>query len=283
MAINQGQITPNNGAAQHDTTLNFVPGQTQTDQPIMIRQMRSGFMIQSASAYCRSLTPILSANVGRVPVGLPLTAVTLTIATTTTSFKINSAQTITVAEKDLNTGLPTILRKGVTDNLAFSAAYKINQAAATGQFWGAFRVQIDAAGVVSTKAYAMNQVFLSEADALLACPAPDPLKGDLGTISVQSATGATWTANTTALNAAGTTVHYNGAASGFISALDDDMDFVALTFVQGVMEDELLRRTATPGELLVVRYTSDGSMVVTDASVNINVRPFPMNNEAPGE
>lgn len=282
MSINQAQITPTNGVAQNDVTVTPTPAQSMTKQVALMRQVRTGITFQSASVFCRTYTATLSAEVGYVPVGGRLADVTLAIAATVTAFKLNSAVLGLASTIDPITKLATIVQKAITDNLPFSSAYTINVGVAAGQFWGAFRVQMDALGVISTKAYAQDQAFLTEADAIRNCPVKDSNKINLGTITVLSATGAAFTCNTTALNAAGTTVNYNGATSSFTLVTVAAMTFVAATIVQGTMSSSAKTRTMEhPGGLVVVRYTSDGSMVVTDPEVNFNYRPYPMNNEAP--
>ena len=89
-----------------------------------------------------------------------------------------------------------IYSKAATDNLVFSAAYTVNNAQTAGTFWGAFLIQIDKAGAVSTKAVASDQAYTSEALAINNLPAPDASKVKLGYITVNSKTGARWTANT---------------------------------------------------------------------------------------
>ena len=91
--------------------------------------------------------------------------------------------------------------KAATDNLAFSAAYTVNTGAAAGQFWGAFLVQINAAGTVSTKAVAADQVYASEAAAIAALPAADASNVRIGYITVQTKDTDAWVANTDDLTA----------------------------------------------------------------------------------
>ncbi len=283
MAINQQQITKDNGVANVAATITPVPAQSMTDAIALIRQMPFGFKIRNASVYCRTYTATLSARVGLVRVGKTVAAVTLVIGTTTTKFKLNSAVIGLSGTIDANTGLATIVNKAVTDNLAFSAAYTINVAGAAGVKWGAFRVQMAADGTISTRAYAQDQAFTLEADAILNCPAAAANMIDLGTISVSMLTATTFTAGTTALTGGNiSAVNYNGAVAGFVDALTTPVVFVAANLVNGTKVANGHTRTAQhPGSLIVVLYTSDGSMVVTDPEITVNYRPWPLNNEAP--
>jgi hypothetical protein len=92
----------------------------------------------------------------------------------------------------------TYYRKPITDNLVFSAANTINTGTAAGFYWGAWLVQINAAGTVSTKPSGglADQVYATEAAAITALPGSDALNCAIGFITVQTKTGARWTANT---------------------------------------------------------------------------------------
>lgn len=105
----------------------------------------------------------------------------LAIDATPEKFKTTNAITFTIA------GVP--LAKVATAAIVFSGAYVITGA----NRWGAFRVQMNAAGSITTKGAASNH--LSEALAIAALPAVDAGNVSLGYISVQ-AKNATWTANT---------------------------------------------------------------------------------------
>lgn len=86
--------------------------------------------------------------------------------------------------------------KSAEDNLVFSAAYTINTAAAAGTFYGAFLVQVNAAGTISTKATAADQAFATSVLAIASLPAPDTGNVSLGYIVVQSNDTSDWVANT---------------------------------------------------------------------------------------
>lgn len=281
MTINQQQIDPNSGVAQMGMTFTPNLAASQTGEPFLLRQIRHGFIGLMASIYARTYTATLAVDYGFVPVGTTLKAVTLTIATTTDRFKINAIIVGLSGTKSANTGLATVVNKGVTDNLEFSEAYTINTAAATGQFWGAFRIQMDSAGAVSTRAYATNQTFTTEADALRNCPAAAANYVNLGTISIRSGSGIAFVCNTTALTGGGVTVNYNGAASGFTSFLTGTIAPVAANLIQGTMKTEPTDRTVQhPGAFLVGNFTTDGTFAATELETSVTIRPYPLNQEA---
>lgn len=92
--------------------------------------------------------------------------------------------------------------KAATDNLVFSAAYTINSAQDSGQFWAAFLIQINAAGTVSTKVVSADQAYTTEAAAIAALPSADSGKVSLGYITLRTNVDGTWTANTDDMTAA---------------------------------------------------------------------------------
>jgi hypothetical protein len=159
MSINQGQITPDNGVAFKDETLRLVPAQSLTDAIAVMRQLRSRVKFTGVSLKATTYTATLAVGVGYVPVGRSVAAVTLEIAATTDRFKIGAAIIGLSGTIDTNTGLATVVHKAITDNLEFSSAYTINTAAVAGQFWGAFRIQMNSAGTISTRAVSQDQVF----------------------------------------------------------------------------------------------------------------------------
>lgn len=107
---------------------------------------------------------------------------TLLMGTATQKFQTTTTAIYTIA--GLN------YAKVATDALEFSAAYTINTGTAIGQYWGAFLVQINAAGAVSTKAVSADQVYATEAAAIAALPAVDAGNVQLGYIAVRSNAGA---------------------------------------------------------------------------------------------
>ena len=117
--------------------------------------------------------------------GLGIDAVTTKIKTTNTvKYSIGGTNTYT---------------KTATTNLAFTSADTINTETNAYDCYGAWRIQINSAGTISTKAPSTNQIFSSYTNALLAVPAVDSDNVSLGAVIVLSPTSTTFIAGTTEL------------------------------------------------------------------------------------
>lgn len=103
------------------------------------------------------------------------------IATTALQFKIDGV---------------TATKAAVAAGTAFTAADTINTAEATGFFWGVWLVQVTAAGTISTKSPASNQVYTTEALAIAALPAADAANVAVGYVTVNSNEDVDWVAAT---------------------------------------------------------------------------------------
>lgn len=283
MAVTTRKLAPDNGAAKHFFTDLIITAVSLTALPIRVRQLPVSFLVESVQLWATAVTDAVTTLVGIVDPGRAIQAISLGIAGTADRFKITVAFDAVMPLR-VGTALNAIVHKAITDNLEFSTAFTINVAAAAGQFWGVVRIQMDAAGVISTKVPSANQVFTTEAYALTQVPAADPGSFDLGTITIRSAAGAAFLANTTALNAGGTTVNYNGKAAGFRNVCSANPSFVAATQVQGAMQAKVADRAVTvPGGLLVVELTTTGgSGAATDAVLDTGWRPYPLDGEVPG-
>jgi len=119
---------------------------------------------------------------------------TLAVSATAEKFKTTTTATFVIAGATLT--------KAATDLLVFSGSYTINTAAAVGDFWGAFLVQVNAAGTISTKAVSTDQAYTTEALAIAALPSVDSGNAVLGYITVQANSDVDWEANTDDLTAA---------------------------------------------------------------------------------
>jgi hypothetical protein len=84
---------------------------------------------------------------------------------------------------------------------AFSLTDTINTGAAAGQFWGVFLVQVNSSGTVTQVTPATDQTYATEAAAIAALPSPDADNVDLGYITIQTNSSASWTAGTDDLTA----------------------------------------------------------------------------------
>lgn len=93
-------------------------------------------------------------------------------------------------------------KAAVTAGTAFTDADTINTATAAGSFWGAWLVQITLAGTITTHSVGADQVYTTEALAIAALPAAEAGNVAVGYVTVQSNSGAAWTAGTSDLTAA---------------------------------------------------------------------------------
>lgn len=279
MAVDITKFPPSSPAAAKAYQTSLAPAINLTAAIVRVIQIPYSFAVERVQAYCRVLAGAVSVLVGIVRPGTAIQAVTLVIGTTVSKFKLSAALTAVMPTR-LSGALPVVVNVGVTDNIAFSQAFTINGAAALGQFWGASRIQMDEDGAITTKEASADMNYLSEADALYNVPDADPGFFDLGTITIESATGATFTAGTTSLAAAGTTVHYNGKAAGFVNVCDTNPAYVSAEFIDGDMTATLHSRAVSQiGGLLVVEITTDGTGALTDGSLDVGYRPWPMNGE----
>jgi hypothetical protein len=117
-----------------------------------------------------------------------VTAPTLSVAATTTKIASTAFQ--------YHISNLVYSKAAVAAGFAFSAAGTINTAAGAGLFWGVWAIQINAAGTISTKSPAANQVYANEAAAIAALPAADTGNVRIGYVTVQSKDTTKWTANT---------------------------------------------------------------------------------------
>lgn len=283
--IVDNKVSPAAGVAKKllHGLITSVVGQTKAILDIV--QLPFGFVVESVGVYCQTVTTGATFDCRLVPVvptGGLLNAITLTVGGTASNFKINAA---IIAVGPLVTSpavVPPIVYQAITDNNAFSSAFTINVGAASGLFWGAVRIQMSTAGTITTKVVSADQAFATEAEALVACPQADAGKIDLGTITIQMKTGATFTAQTTDLN--DTTVNatnYNGRAATAVSVLTGEVSFVSLEKVYGTMVAALSDAAcASPGGLLVIDYTTAASTgALLNGRYDVQYRPYPMAGE----
>lgn len=285
MSVTTGKLSPNNAAAKHPYHTVLAPVIDATALLVRAWQIPKSFLVEAVQLFASAVTSTVTAAVGVVPPGKQVQAIVFAIATTTTRFKNTAAflavmPTKVAAQLAGVASLPAVVLAAITDNIAFSSAFTINVGAASGQFWGAARVQMDATGAFTTKVVAQDQVFGTEAPAIAAAPPADPGFFDCGTISIRSPANLAFTAQTTALNAAGVTVHYNGQAVGVQDVCTADPAFVAAALVKGAMQPAVVNRSCSQaGGLLVVQLTTSHTGAATDAEVTIDTRAWPLDGE----
>ena len=286
-----GKLSPNNAAAKMVIAVPFRDHTSLAAVVVRVLQVPFSFLVERIAAYASAVTDAVTGIVGIVAPGTSIEGVTMVIGGTNTKYKVSVAFTALMPNKSATVvagvvgTLPPIVNVPVTDNLVFSSAFTINVAAAAGVHWGAVRVQMDSTGTFSTKVSSADQAYTSETPAINAAPKPDAGFFDCGTISIEMATGTTFTAKTTALTGGNVTaVNYNGAATGFTNVCSADTVFEELGWVvAGAMVATVAGRSVRQaGGLLVVKETTDGSGSVTDGTLDVVIRAWPLDGEVPG-
>lgn len=233
----------------------------------------SGYVVEGVSGYARTLAGSVTANVINVRNGTGIITVGgLAITAAAEKFKTAAASFYAVAG--------VLKTKAATDNLVFSSAYTVNLAAgATTNHWGAFLVQINAAGTISTKAVSADQDYATEALAVAALPDPDAAQVALGYITIRSKASAAWTANTDDMTDASdvTTADFYDTAP--LTVLADPITFVSLTDVEGVLETPYRTLSGLSSGLLYAVFTSDGTGVLTNGHLKITIRAAGLSDE----
>ncbi len=289
MSIRDDKMDPQGGTIRDVHSLAFAPAISLTAAIVRILQIPYAFAVIQVAGWCRVLAGAVSANVGIVRPGGTAEGVTLVIGTTKSKFKSSVAFNAVMPIGSLTQlgDIVALVHKAIEDDIEFSTAFTVNAAAATGQtFWGACRVQMDSAGVVSTKVRSADQAYNLEAEALYAVPDADANKVDCGTITFEAKSGQTFTAGTTELDNATVLndVNYDGADSAFASVLDDPTTD-PVTYVSAAVDTPAMveaiqdRGCEQAGGALVVKTTTDGSGALTDGTLDITVRVWPANGE----
>ena len=266
------KMDPNGQTARHEFLLPVEDTASLTNAVIGVIAPGYAFKVRRVVSQGRAITGSVVVDLVKVGAQGLVTKGTLAISATAEKFK-----TTTIAVS-LAAGKP--YTKAATDNLVFSAAYTINKDTAVGSFWGAFLVQVvPSTGVVSTKAYAADQVFANEAAAIANLPQPDADKVALGSITVEAKADSKWTANTDDLTAASDCQHGN-----FYDAAPASVLTAPVTFASAAVTDETL--SATPANLrcagtdrLVAVQTSAGGTAAKSASLLVTITPRPLNGE----
>jgi hypothetical protein len=119
-----------------------------------------------------------------------------TLAVTTNTAKFKTTTTSYIRLSSIQYADPA------TDDLVFTENYTINTGAAEGKLYGAFLVQVNAAGTISTLAKAADQAYATSALAIANLPAAATGNIAIGYIVVQAKEATAWTANTDDLVAA---------------------------------------------------------------------------------
>lgn len=281
MAVTDNKVAVNAGFAKKKLPLFVNPAAGLTAAITRVVQVPHSFLVEQVNLFCSGLTDAVDADVGIVRPGKTIQGVTLAIGGTKSKIKVSAAFDAVMPQRSATGGVPAVVHKAIEDNIIFSSIFTIT-ATASAKRWGAIRVQMDGAKVVSTKVVSTDQAYVDEAGALAACPAPDAGYLDLGTITIEVNAAQTFTARTTLLDAGElNAVNYNGVAAGLVSCQTAAADFVAGEFVAGAMtDDDTDRAVSQMGGLIVLSQTTTAATgAVVDGLVDITYRPWPLDGE----
>ena len=172
-------------------------------------------------------------------------------------------------------GVPT--SRAADAAVAFTAPFTVIDGG-----WGVFITQVDAAGVVTTKAPSGTMGYATEAQALAACPKPDLLNGHVNTVVVE-AVGADWVAGTSNTGDANTFLSRGRTAHGCLLPIAAGMQSVSAD--QGELATDragvslMNGRALGSDDLLSLTLRSAGATVITEGSAQVSIRPFPIQGE----
>lgn len=272
MAFKDEKIDPNAKVARNTISVGLITAVSQAQVLHYLAKVGYAFRVTDVQAYCLLLAGNVTARVIIVNDNQTIGAVGLAIDAVDQKFQVSQFY------YDVN-GTP--FKKAAATAIVFSAAYTVNNAAAAPQVWGAFLVQIDNAGAVTTLAHAADQTYASEATAIANLPAAATNKVAIGYITVKSKASTKWTANTDGLDSgaeADTVNFYDAEIPGDV--LDGSYAFASLTQASPTLTDDGVENLkGTKDSRLAVIYTSDGTGVLTGGRLNITVRPTPMGGE----
>lgn len=242
-----------------------------TNRVVTAHKIRHNSVFVGASAFARTVAGTVALKVVIADASKPdsaLTSAGLAIDAVPEKFKI-----LTAFAYRAGAGFFT---KAAATAIVFSANDVINGA----NKWGAFLVQVDSAGTVTTKG-ALANAFVTEQAAVAALPLADASKAVIGYISVQ-AKNATWTANTDDLTNGSDCVvaHFISTTGALLSPLTAAITPLAGTEVDSVNATDFNQLYAPLNSSLVVLQTTDGTGALTDALLALRYRPYPLQGEA---
>lgn len=243
-------------------------GQSLTKRPALVIPFAHPRKLLGIGIYCEAITAAVTFDALWMGQNEIITAATLAIHSTPEQYA-GGAMRARVS------GL--FVEKAAATAQTFTAAHVI-----TASKHGIVMVQLGTGGTYTTKVPAATQAYDSAALALAAGLAlsPDADKVFVGYILIANNTG-DWTANTDDLTDGSdvTTATFVNLAATAVTALGGAITPVALKRVAGTLSTTLNAIRTQAAKDLVVIYTSDGSAVLTRATIDIATRIYPAQGE----
>lgn len=274
MSVTDRKISKDAYSARKTIDAPLITALSQVRTPFFMHKVGHSFVVTAAELFCSLYAAVLNLDVLIASANCLVSKGTLAISATPEKFKT------TTPLWWITGGL--LKTKAITDLLVFSAANTINNGTAAGFFYGAWLVQVDAAGTVTTKPAGglADQVYATEAAAIAALPAADAAKVAIGYITVEAKTGAKWTATTDDLTAGSdcqTRAFYD--ATQPTSIFDSAMPVMATGYQAPTLATVAAQLRGQATDALVGVYTSDGGGALTNGRVAVTVRPNDMNGD----
>lgn len=266
MLIRDRHMDPSAKIARQRMRLGLAPAINLTNAVLSLQKFEQARKVLSAAIYARTVVGSVACKLVAVPQTGLIVGTTLAIDAVPEKFKTMTTTAVYLVSKAVKTKAPATA-------IAFSAAYTVNNAQAAGLFWGAFLVQVNAAGTVSTKAVANDQAYATEASAIAALPEPDAGNVTLGYITVKTKTSAVkWTAQTDDLTDGSDVTDANFYSATARECLTGAITAVSLTDVDGTVSDTTANNTVEADEMLAVICTTDGTGALTDGELKVETR-----------
>jgi hypothetical protein len=266
MAVTDRKIHPDAAIARARLSIALSPAASLTDRPFYTHRPGHGFRVVGLETFCAALAgaPEVNAVIGGDD--LIITAAGLAIGTLPEDFQV-------VLSRYLVGG--RIVEKAAENGIGFTAAHVI-----TANLFGVVLIQIDNAGVVSTKVPLATQAYANAGLALQNLPAADAGKLAIGHIAIAN-NALDWVANTDDLtNGSDVTTAAFVTTAAVARVLSAARTFIAGERQAGALATALATLDGTETQNLVLLYTSGGGASLTNGMVTVVIRPSPLNGES---
>ena len=262
--VRKTDIDKNDAIGRHLIHIPFITAVSQTAKAFWFRVMPDQLRVLAARVYASAYTATASVKVYNSSGEEILSGTALAIDATPEKFQTSSKLILISGGQ--------IVEKAATTAITFTAAHVVSSSK-----FGVILVQVDkTTGVYSTKVPLATQAYTSAPLALAALPAADTGCLVVGYIAI-AAKAATWTANTDDMtNGSDLTTATFTDGTAYTSTPLVSITPVALKTVTGTLGTDY---RLTVGRVLVAVYTTDGSGVLTNGALDLDVRPEGMRGD----